>query len=95
MYARRYDEYIERHEDDDIHKEEIEWHQSFTVSDRGGLTKLDTGDAELLEEESCPSKKHHWKSKHLLERHERLDAPVVEVDSDVDDFLYVNYLMLL
>jgi hypothetical protein len=42
--------YIERHEDDDIYKVEIEGCQSFTVSDRACLAKLDTGDAELLEE---------------------------------------------
>jgi hypothetical protein len=36
MHPARYDEYVERHEDDDaidIYQEEIEGHQSFTVSD--------------------------------------------------------------
>jgi hypothetical protein len=58
IHAHRYDEYIERHEDDGIYKEEIEGRQSFTVSDKADLAELDTVDAELLEEESCPSKKH-------------------------------------
>jgi hypothetical protein len=63
----QYDEYIERHKDDDIYQEEIEWHQSFTVSDGAGLAKLARGDAELLEEESCPSKKCLRKSNRILE----------------------------
>jgi hypothetical protein len=33
MHTRRYDEYIERHKDDDIYQEEIEGHQNFKVSD--------------------------------------------------------------
>jgi hypothetical protein len=45
MHTRRYDEYVEGHKDDDIYQEEIEVDQNFTVSDRTGLTKLDTGDA--------------------------------------------------
>jgi hypothetical protein len=56
--------------------------------------KLDTGDVELLDEEACPSKKHLWKSKCLLERQEIrgwLDARVAEADSDANDFWYVNY----
>jgi hypothetical protein len=42
-----------------------------------------------MEEESCPSKKRLWKSKHAAERQEIrewLDARVAEADSDVDDF---------
>jgi hypothetical protein len=38
----RYDEYVERHEDDDvvhIYQEDIKGHQSFTVSDGVGLTE--------------------------------------------------------
>jgi hypothetical protein len=53
----RYDEYIERHKDDDIHQAEIEVHQSFTVSNGAGLTELDTGDTKFLDEEVDPSKK--------------------------------------
>jgi hypothetical protein len=62
MRTHRYDEYIERHEDDDIYQEEIDVDQNFTVSDGVGLTKLDTGDAKLMDEEADPSKKHLRKS---------------------------------
>jgi hypothetical protein len=58
IHTRRYDEYVEGHEDDDIYQEEIEVDQNFTVSDGAGLKKLDTSDVELLDEEACPSKKH-------------------------------------
>jgi hypothetical protein len=98
MHTRRYDEYVEGHEDDDIYQEEIAVHQNFMVSDGTGLTELDTGDVELLDEEASPSKKRLQKSKRLLERQERrerLDARVAEADSDADDFWYVNYLLLL
>jgi hypothetical protein len=54
MHTHRYDEYIERHQDDDIYQEEIEVDQNFMVSDRAGLTELDTGDTELLDEEASP-----------------------------------------
>jgi hypothetical protein len=37
MHTHQYDEYIERHEDDDIYQEEIEVHQNFTISDGAGL----------------------------------------------------------
>jgi hypothetical protein len=70
MHTHQYDEYIERHEDDDIYQEEIEVDQNFTVSDRVGLTELDTGDVELLDEKAGPSNKRLRKSKHLLERQE-------------------------
>jgi hypothetical protein len=89
MHTRRYDEYVEGHEDDDIYQEEIAVHQNFMVSDGTGLTELDTGDVELLDEEASPSKKRLQKSKRLLERQERrerLDARVAEADSDADDF---------
>jgi hypothetical protein len=59
------------------------------VSDGAGLTELDTGDVELLDEEVGPSNKHLQKSKRLLkrqERRERLDAHIVEADSSADDF---------
>jgi hypothetical protein len=42
-----------------------------------------------LDEEACPSKKFHKKSKCLLERQERcerLDAHVTKADLDADDF---------
>jgi hypothetical protein len=58
MHSRRYDEYIEGHEDDEIYQEEIEVDQNFTLSDGADLAELDTGDVELLDEEACPSKKH-------------------------------------
>jgi hypothetical protein len=51
MHTHRYDEYIERHEDDDIYQEEIEEHQNFTVSVGEGLIELATDDVELLDEE--------------------------------------------
>jgi hypothetical protein len=41
------------------------------VSDGAGLTELDTGDVELLEEEAGPSNKRLQKSKLLLKRQER------------------------
>jgi hypothetical protein len=66
MHTRRYDEYIERHKDDDIYQEEIEVHQNFMVSDGAGLAELATGGADLLDEEVGPSTKRLQKSKHLL-----------------------------
>jgi hypothetical protein len=71
MHTRQYDEYIEGHEDDDIYQEEIEGDLNFIVSDGAGLTGLDTGDVELLDEEVGPSNKCLRKSKRLLERQER------------------------
>jgi hypothetical protein len=44
MHTRRYDEYVEGHEDDDIYQKEIEVDQNFMVSDGAGLAELDTGD---------------------------------------------------
>jgi hypothetical protein len=79
-------------------KKKNEVNQNFTISDGAGLTELDTSDIELLVEEAGPSNKRLWKSKHLLERHERrerLDARVTEADSDANDFWYINYLLLL
>jgi hypothetical protein len=62
MDTRRYDMYMERHDDDDVvhvYQEENEGHQSliFIVSDGVGLTELATRDAELMNEESGTSKK--------------------------------------
>jgi hypothetical protein len=74
MDTHRYDEYMERHEDDDIIQvcqEEIEGHTSFTVSDGTGHVELVTRDIELMEEEPGPSKKHVQKSKYVTERQER------------------------
>jgi hypothetical protein len=70
MYTHRYDKCIKGHEDDDIYQEEIEVDQNFKVSNGAGLTELDTGDVELLNEEADTLKKRIQKSKHLLERHE-------------------------
>jgi hypothetical protein len=92
MDTHQYDEYVKRHDDDDVvhvYQEEIEGHQSFTVSNRVGLAELATCEAELMEEEPSPSKKHFWKLKHVTEkeeRSERVDARVVEADSDADNF---------
>jgi hypothetical protein len=74
MDTRRYEKYMGRHEDDDVvhvYQEEIKGHQSFMVSDGAGLTELATCDIELMEEELGPSKKHIWKSKHVIKRQER------------------------
>jgi hypothetical protein len=89
MHTRQYDEYIEGHEDDDIYQEEIEVDQNFMESNGAWLTKLDTGDVELLDEERGPLNKRLQKLKHLLERQERcerLDGCVAEVGSDANDF---------
>jgi hypothetical protein len=91
MHTHRYDEYIERHEDDDIYQEEIKEHQNFMVSDDTGLVELATYNAKLLDEEASPSKKHLQKSKRLLEKHEQLDTHVTEADFDADNFGYINY----
>jgi hypothetical protein len=61
MHPARYDEYVERHEDADVidvYQEEIEGHQSFTVSDGAVLTELATCNTDLMQEEPGPSKKH-------------------------------------
>jgi hypothetical protein len=71
MDSRRFDEYVERHEDDDVihvYPEKIEGHQSFTISDGAGLTELVTRDVELMEEETGPPKKCLRKSKHVAQR---------------------------
>jgi hypothetical protein len=61
MHPAQYDEYMERHKDDDVvdvYQEEIEGQQSFTVSDGAGLTELATYNVDLLQEEPGPLKKH-------------------------------------
>jgi hypothetical protein len=65
MHLARYDEYMERHEDDDVidvYQEEIEGHQCFKVSDGAWLTELATRNTDLMQEEPGPSKKYLWKS---------------------------------
>jgi hypothetical protein len=57
MHTHQYDQYVQGHEDDDIYQEEIEVDHDFTVPDEAGLTKFDTGDVELLDEEAAPSNK--------------------------------------
>jgi hypothetical protein len=94
METRRYDAYVERHNDDDVvhvYQEENKGHQSlsFTVSDGVGLTEFVSRDVELVEEEQDPSKKHLQKSKRVAEKQERceqLNARVTEADSDADNF---------
>jgi hypothetical protein len=56
IHTRRYDEYMERNEEDDVYQEEIEEHKNFTISDGERLTELATRDVELMEEEQGPSK---------------------------------------
>jgi hypothetical protein len=89
MHTHQYNEYVEGHEDDDIYQEEIKVDQNFTVSDGAGLAELDTSNVELLDEEANPSNRCLRKLKCLHEREERrerLDARVVEADSDANDF---------
>jgi hypothetical protein len=91
MHTHRYDEYNERHEGDtiDVYKEQIEGHQSFTVSDGAELSELVIRDVDLMEEEeSGPSKKHLQKSQRIIENAKRckqLDAYVTKADSDAYD----------
>jgi hypothetical protein len=94
MDTHRYDAYVERHDNDDVvhaYHEENEGHQSvsFIVSGGVGLAKLVTCDVELMEEESCPSKKRLRKLEQVTEKQERCErhnARVAEADSDADDF---------
>jgi hypothetical protein len=53
MHTHRYDEYIERHKDDDIYHKQIKVDQNFTISDEAGIVEFDTDDTELLDEETC------------------------------------------
>jgi hypothetical protein len=62
IHIRRYDEYMERNEEDDVYHEEIKEHENLTVSDGARLTELATRDVELMEEEQGPSKKCLQKS---------------------------------
>jgi hypothetical protein len=68
MDTRRYDAYIERHDNDDIvhvYQEENEGDQGlcFIVSDRAELVELAIHDVELIEDEPGPTKKCLQKSK--------------------------------
>jgi hypothetical protein len=68
MDTRRYDAYMERHNDDDVfhvYQEENEGGQGlcFTVSDGVGLTELVIRDVELMKDEPGPSMKRFRKSK--------------------------------
>jgi hypothetical protein len=78
MDTHRYDAYMERHDDGDVihvYQEENEGYKSpsFTVSDGTGLAELVIRDIELMEEESCLSKKRLQKSKQLVEKQERCE----------------------
>jgi hypothetical protein len=57
IHTHRYDEYMERNEEEDVYQEEIEEDKNFTVSDGARLTDLATRGIEVMEEESGPSKK--------------------------------------
>jgi hypothetical protein len=62
IHTHRYDEYMERNEEENVYQEEIEEHENFMVSDGARLTELATRGIELMEEEQGPSKKHLQKS---------------------------------
>jgi hypothetical protein len=61
IHTHRYDEYMERNEEDDVYQEEIEEHENFT--------ELATRDVELMEEEQGPSK-------NIFENHKVLQKKV-------------------
>jgi ketosteroid isomerase-like protein len=56
IHSHRYDEYMERNEEEDVYQEEIEKGKNFTVSDGSRLTELATCGIEVMEEEPGPSK---------------------------------------
>jgi hypothetical protein len=60
--TRRYDEYMERNEEEDVYQEEIEEDENFTVFDGARLIELDTCGVEVMEDEQGPSKKCLQKS---------------------------------
>jgi hypothetical protein len=86
MDTRRYDAYMERHDNDDI----VHVYQEENEGDQGlRLVELATRDIELMDDEPGPSKKCLQKSKQLAEKQERrdrLNARVAKADSDADDF---------
>jgi hypothetical protein len=69
--TRRYDAYMERHDNDDVVHVYQEENKGHTVSDKAGPTELATRDVELMEEEPGPSKKRFQKTKRLAEKQER------------------------
>jgi ketosteroid isomerase-like protein len=69
IHTHRYDEYMERNEEDDVYQEEIEEHKNFTISDGARLTELATRDVELMEEKQGPSK-------NIFENHKVLQRKV-------------------
>jgi ketosteroid isomerase-like protein len=96
IHTCRYDEYMERNEED-VYQEEIEEGENFKIFDGARFTELSTCGIEVMEEESGPSKKHLRKSQgprkkslrksqRMIERCERLNTRVVEADSNADDF---------
>jgi hypothetical protein len=88
IHTCQYDECVEGHEDVDIYRGEIKVDQNFMVFDGADLAELNPSDLELLDEEVGHSNKCFQKSKRLLERQkrrDRLDARVMEADSDADD----------
>jgi hypothetical protein len=75
IHTHRYDEYMERNEEDDVYQEEIEEHENFTVSDGARLTELATRDVELMEEEQGPSK-------NIFENHKVLQKKYSEITTN-------------
>jgi hypothetical protein len=67
IHTRRYDEYMERNEEEDVYQEEIKEYKNFTVSDGARLTELATHGVELMEEEQGPSK-NVFKNHKVLQR---------------------------
>jgi hypothetical protein len=68
IHTHRYDEYMERNEEEDVYQEEIEEDKNFTVSDGARLTDLATRGVEVMEEESGPSKKNVFENHKVLQR---------------------------
>jgi hypothetical protein len=56
IHTRRYDEYMERNEEEDVYQEGIEEGKNFTIFDGARLTELATRGVEVMEEEPGPSK---------------------------------------
>jgi hypothetical protein len=67
IHTRRYDECMERNEEDDVYQEQFKEHENFTVSDGARLTELATRDVELIEEEQGPSN-NVFKNHKVLQR---------------------------
>jgi hypothetical protein len=56
IHTHRYDEYMERNEEDDVYQEEIKEHENVMASDGARLTEFATRNIELMEEEQGPLK---------------------------------------